>query len=92
MECGVYILQSFKNNKYYIGSTNDIKRRLGEHNKGYVLSTKKLRPWTLKVFVKCNDLAEAKGSEYRLKQYKRRDIIEKVVMDSKFPWDYNLPA
>jgi len=87
-QSGVYILQSEKNKRYYIGSTDNIKRRLKEHNIGKVMATKNLRPLITKVFIKCNDLTEAKISEYRLKNYKRRDIVEKVINDSIFPWDY----
>jgi len=30
----VYILQSTKDNSYYVGSTGDLKKRLQEHNEG----------------------------------------------------------
>ncbi|MFA6376520.1 MAG: GIY-YIG nuclease family protein [Candidatus Paceibacterota bacterium] len=30
----VYILQSQKDNSYYVGSTGDLQRRLNEHNNG----------------------------------------------------------
>jgi putative endonuclease len=89
---GVYILESTKNNRYYIGSTNNIERRLKEHNSGEVYSTKKIRPLILKVFIGCTNLTEAKSSEYRLKQYKRRDIIDKTIEDSTFPWNYVSPS
>jgi hypothetical protein len=29
----IYILQSLKNQRFYIGSTNDLERRVVEHNK-----------------------------------------------------------
>lgn len=90
-QAGVYILQSEKNKRHYIGSTDDIERRLKEHNIGKVSSTKNLRPLILRVFIKCKNLTEAKNSEYRLKQYKRRDIIERLIKDSIFPWDYSTP-
>ena len=35
----VYILESEKDDKHYIGSSNDLKRRIEEHNKGIVEST-----------------------------------------------------
>ena len=91
-QAGVYILQSTKNNRYYIGSTDNIKRRLKEHNAGKVPSTGNLRPLFIKAFIKCESLTGARTSEYRLKQYKRRDVIEKVINDSIFPWDHNLPS
>ncbi|MGB8319656.1 MAG: GIY-YIG nuclease family protein [Ignavibacteriaceae bacterium] len=35
----VYIIKSLNYNFIYIGSTNDLKRRLGEHNAGFSKST-----------------------------------------------------
>jgi putative endonuclease len=85
---GVYILESQKNKKYYIGSTDDIDRRIYEHNIGKVFSTKNTRPWVIKVFIECSSLHEARANEYKLKKYKRRDILEKVIRDKTFPWNY----
>jgi putative endonuclease len=42
-----YILQSINFQRLYIGSTEDLKRRFIEHNKGKVISTKPYRPWKL---------------------------------------------
>lgn len=85
---GVYILKSLKNNSYYVGSTNDIEKRLSQHNSGLNYSTKKLRPLILERFLLCDSLKEARQNEYRLKKYKRKDILEKVIKDSIFPWNY----
>jgi len=85
---GVYIIQSVKNGCYYIGSTNNIKRRLTQHNGGLVQATKNIRPLEIKCFISCKSLTGARQSEYRLKQYKRKDILEKVILDKIFPWDY----
>lgn len=44
----VYVLRSSKyKRRIYIGSTNDLKRRLFEHNKAKNLSTKYGIPWNL---------------------------------------------
>jgi len=43
----MYILKSKKDNNLYLGSTNDLKRRLTEHNKGLVFSTKNRTPFEL---------------------------------------------
>ena len=40
----VYILQSIKDNKFYIGSTADLKRRVNEHEQGKVSSTRHRLP------------------------------------------------
>ena len=84
----VYILESKKNNRYYIGSTNDIDRRFQQHNKGLVVSTKNIRPLELKAVLPCATIDEARIYEHRLKDYKSRKIIEKVVISKIFPWNY----
>lgn len=81
-------MQSLKNFRYYIGSTDHIQKRLDQHNKGYVKSTKNMRPWQLKVFVKRDSLLEARKDEYRLKKYKNRAILEKVISDGILPWEH----
>ena len=43
----VYILWSYEQSKFYIGYTNDIKRRLSEHRAGKVHSTKRYTQFTL---------------------------------------------
>ncbi|MGB5019224.1 MAG: GIY-YIG nuclease family protein, partial [Candidatus Moraniibacteriota bacterium] len=40
----VYLLQSEKDDKWYTGCTNDLKKRFSEHNKGSVFSTKNRVP------------------------------------------------
>lgn len=42
-----YILLSHKDNKFYIGSTNDLKRRLTQHSHGLVESTQYRLPLKL---------------------------------------------
>ncbi len=43
----VYVLKSQKDKKYYIGATNDIQRRLAEHNSRCTKSTKSRGPFEL---------------------------------------------
>lgn len=85
---GVYILQSVKNGRYYVGSTDDVNERLKTHNSGWVKATVNMKPLELRVFIPCQNITEAKQAEYRLKKYKRRDILEKVTKDGLFPWQY----
>ena len=88
MKTGVYILRSYKNNRYYIGSTTNVDQRLREHRLGKVKSTKGMLPLELAVFIPCDTPTEARRAEKRLKNYKRRDIIELVVRDREFPWEH----
>ncbi len=43
----VYIIKSKKNDSLYIGVTNEVTRRLREHNEGKTFSTKRYLPWYL---------------------------------------------
>ena len=43
----VYVIESVKSNDLYVGFTNDLKRRLTEHNQGLNVSTKFGKPWRL---------------------------------------------
>ncbi|MBU2259725.1 GIY-YIG nuclease family protein [Patescibacteria group bacterium] len=43
----VYILEN-KKGRQYVGSTQDVKKRLLKHNIGEVPHTSKYRPWKLK--------------------------------------------
>ncbi len=43
----VYILQSQKDSELYVGCTSDLPKRVKEHNKGLVYSTKNNIPYAL---------------------------------------------
>jgi len=64
----VYILKSLKDEKLYIGSTNDLKRRLSEHNNGLNRSTKARRPFELRYYESYSSEYDARTREYRLKK------------------------
>ncbi len=63
----VYILQSEKDMRFYVGSTNNLRRRLQEHNAGKVFSTKKRTPLKLIYYEACIDEADARKREKYLK-------------------------
>lgn len=46
----VYILQSEKDRSLYVGSTEDVKKRLADHNSGKVKYSSSKRPYVLKWF------------------------------------------
>ena len=80
---GVYFLYSKKADRYYIGSTSDIRRRIDEHNKGYCEATKFLRPLGLVFFQEYASLSDARKIEYKLKKLKSRKIIETILKSGK---------
>lgn len=63
----VYILLSQKDNKWYTGYTNNLKRRFEEHNKGLNYATTKRRPFELIYYEACTDEDDAKAREEYLK-------------------------
>lgn len=79
----VYILQSLKNGKYYIGSTHNLEQRIHDHSMGYSKSTKILLPVKLVFNQKFANISEARRVENWLKKLKRRDYIEKIVQDKE---------
>ncbi|MFH1608617.1 MAG: GIY-YIG nuclease family protein [Patescibacteria group bacterium] len=62
-----YVLKSKKDNKLYIGFSCDLKKRLLEHNKGLVESTKNRRPFKLVYYEACCNKEKAIAREKTLK-------------------------
>jgi putative endonuclease len=48
-----YVLKSLKDNKLYVGYTNDLRKRIKEHNEGKVESTKTRLPIELIYYEAC---------------------------------------
>lgn len=64
----VYLRQSIRHpERRYIGSTNDLKRRLAEHNAGKGEHTGKYRPWRLVTHAAFADTGRAQEFERYLK-------------------------
>ncbi len=59
----VYILQSLKDGRTYVGYAENVELRLKQHNFGKVNATKHRRPFKLLFIEKNNTLAEAKSRE-----------------------------
>ena len=63
----VYVLKSKKDQNLYIGSTNDLERRLNEHNAGLVFSTKTRVPFDLVYYEAYKSETDARNREKNLK-------------------------
>lgn len=63
----VYILQSLKDNKWYTGFTQDVFKRLEEHNNGNVRSTKHRLPFKIIYYEVCLNERDARMRERYLK-------------------------
>ncbi len=75
----VYILRSEKNGRYYVGSTGDLNRRLGEHNSGTTLSTKGSRPWLVVHTEQFETAALARQRESQIKAWKNPRYMERAL-------------
>ena len=65
----VYLLRSNKTNWIYIGCTNNLFKRLGEHNKGKVYSTKHRLPVELIYYEAYTSKESAYKREKNLKAF-----------------------
>ena len=74
----VYLLKSKKNDIFYIGYTNNIIRRLKEHNDRLIGYTKKYSPWSLIYYESFISLEDAKIREKSLKSFGKAYIQLKL--------------
>ena len=76
----LYVLESINYEKIYVGSTNDLERRLKEHNLGYCNFTKKYKPWKLLYKENFKNLLDARKREKYLKSGSGRELIKKLYI------------
>ena len=76
----VYILQSKKDKGIYIGYTNDLKRRVTEHNNGLCPSTKGRGPFRIAAYEAYSSETDARTRERRLKQFKNayKELLKRI--------------
>jgi len=79
----LYILQSLTTNKFYIGHTEDIQRRLLEHNTGKSTSTKSGVQWKIVYTEQYESRSEAMQRERKLKSLKSRESIIRLIQKEK---------
>jgi putative endonuclease len=75
----VYIIQSQKDGSYYIGSTQDLSKRIERHNQGRSKYTKIKCPWDLVYFEEHPNRSAAVKRENEIKRHKRKDYIEVLI-------------
>ena len=63
----VYVLSSKSDGKLYVGSTNDLKRRLEEHRQGRCESTRLRGPLELEAYVAVKEETTARNLESTLR-------------------------
>ena len=78
MKIFIYILQ-LSNGKYYTGITNDINRRLNEHNDGKSLSTKYYLPFNLIMVAVRDSYVKARMLEVQIKTTGANKYLNKLL-------------
>ena len=82
----VYVLRSDKDGALYIGSTNDLRRRLQEHNSGKVESTHSRFPFQLVYYEAYAAQQDARKRESQLKRFSgaythlKRRIVNSLIL------------
>lgn len=78
----VYILKNNITGRHYIGSTDNIDRRLAEHNRGQTRSTRYGKNnWVLIYTEKYRNELIAKRREQKIKSFKGGDAFKRLVRD-----------
>ena len=72
----VYAISSTKRNYIYVGISNDLQRRLSQHNKGFNLSTKPYLPFIMFYTEECNDRPAARLREKYLKTASGKRLLK----------------
>jgi len=80
----VYLLYDKTQDRFYIGVTHDLKRRLAEHARGKTKTTAKMVDFELAYYEACRNEADAKDRERQLKTgfgrgYIRRRLAKYIL-------------
>ncbi len=75
----VYVLKSLIAKKSYVGITDDIQRRLAQHNSGNRYYTKRYKPWKIVYTENFTDREEARKREKYFKSAVGRRYLKKLV-------------
>ncbi len=74
----VYALKSEKDGRIYVGFTQDINRRLKEHNSGKTKSTKGWAPWFVIFTEEVETREEARAREIYLKSGVGKEYLKSL--------------
>ena len=65
----IYLIRSSRDKSIYVGYTNDLRRRLAEHNKNQSVYTRNKGPYELVYFECYKSIKDAKYRETQLKKH-----------------------
>jgi putative endonuclease len=75
----LYIIYSFKLDRFYVGHTSDLQQRILHHNSAFSKYTSKANDWVLKYSESFNSREEASKREREIKNKKSRKYIEWLI-------------
>ncbi len=75
----LYIIQSFIDDSYYIGTAQNLEERILRHDQGRSKYTKTKRPWKLVYCEEHPDRSSAMKREYAIKRRKSKQYIESLI-------------
>jgi len=79
----VYVLQSLRDKRTYLGCTHDLENRIKEHNSGEVKSTKSRKPFKLVYKEEFEDKYKAFEREKHFKTAWGRRQLRKILSKSR---------
>lgn len=74
-----YVLKSLVCRKFYTGHTDNLDRRLEEHNKGYTVYSKRYKPWQIVYNEQFDSKEESIKREKYFKSAAGRKWLKKYV-------------
>ena len=77
----VYIIRSLSRGTRYVGVSDDVQKRIKEHNEGRCRYTSGRRPWKLLREEKLGTLGEARRRENFLKSGQGRKWLDEFIVD-----------
>ena len=75
----VYVIQSKIDNRLYVGFTDNLERRIGEHNSGRTKSTKAYIPWELVYFESVENRIDARKREKYFKSGYGKEQLKRQI-------------
>ena len=75
----IYILYSEVLDRYYIGATKDISKRIEKHLQSKKGFTSRAKDWELKYSEVFDEKSEALKRERQIKSWKSRKLIEELM-------------
>lgn len=75
----IYIIQSDKDKSLYKGLTNNLERRIKQHNSGKNPSTKNKGPYKLVYYEECENRIKARKREIYFKSGVGREQLRKLI-------------